>query len=50
MSELKNNNQSHEGTIIAEKSYTPNDYKSNSEPSKGLAMTHEQVGVFMLKV
>ncbi|PKR86816.1 YozQ family protein [Heyndrickxia camelliae] len=37
------NTQGHHSTQIAGKTYSPSDYLSNSDLSKGLAMTHEQV-------
>jgi hypothetical protein len=39
-SKIKNNN---ENLMVAGRNYDPSDYKSNSDLSSGLAMTHEQV-------
>ncbi|MBS4172153.1 YozQ family protein [Bacillus sp. FJAT-49736] len=43
MSDNKQDYQNLDGGKIADKTYDPSDYKGNSELSKGLATTHEQV-------
>ncbi|MEK4175102.1 YozQ family protein [Aeribacillus sp. FSL K6-1305] len=43
MTEENDKKNETDGKNIAGKIYTPNDYKSHSESSQGLAVTHEQV-------